>query len=403
MKRLRKILLFLLALLSLPVVGYAQNMGSTPLSSSALQYLYQPTRRWTGGKFVKTSPLSADRFYVALESGAYQNWRYDEPLGSENWGIRSSLRVGYQLAPVHNIEISAGWNQSMLYDDHITVGLSYLFNATSYASQLEIPKRFELLLATGADVEFTESVAVVANAGVRMKYNISPTVGVYLQPNLSMVVHSPYGSQYAMRDVRSALYFGVTINPNRFMSSLNCAFALKTNMLYNAATITNVEVEVPIGERYSVAAEWVFPWWTEDNGLEDSARNRTQMLNANIEGKYWFGDREQRATMTGWFAGAYVGGGLYDFERDAEGYQGEFYVAVGASGGYAHKLNRRGSLRMEYSLGVGYLVTDYSYYMSSFGNDDAWHPIISEKGTFYWVGPTKAKVSLVWFFNQRKR
>ncbi len=179
-------------------------------------------------------------------------------------------------------------------------------------------------------------------------------------------------------------------------------FAVKTNLLFDAASILNVELEVPIKDKWSIAGEWVFPWWTNDNGKADSERNRTQLLYGNIEGKYWFGDRERREVMTGWFAGLYAGGGLYDFERDAKGYQGEFFVAAGVGGGFAHTLNREGTLRMEYSLGVGYLQTNYRYYEAQYDIDNRWHPIRTKNGTYSWFGPTQAKISIVWLLNRKR-
>ena len=178
-------------------------------------------------------------------------------------------------------------------------------------------------------------------------------------------------------------------------------FALKTNLLFDALTLINLELEVPIGNRWSVAGEWIFPWWTFDNGRSDSKRNRIQMLNGNLEGRYWFGDRLDRPQMTGWFAGVYVGGGLYDFEYKAKGYQGEFFIMGGLSGGYAHTINKAGSLRMEYSLGIGYIETNYAYYESCFNIEDMWHAIRKEDGRYSYLGPTRAKVSLVWMINRK--
>ncbi len=177
--------------------------------------------------------------------------------------------------------------------------------------------------------------------------------------------------------------------------------AIKTNLLFDAATLVNMELEVPLSQRWSVAAEWVCPWWTNDDGTASSKRNRTQLLNGNLEAKYWFGDRTTRPLMTGWFAGLYAGGGLYDFERDAAGYQGEFFIAAGLSAGYAHTINKSGSLRMEYSLGVGYLETEYRYYEAEYYSG-AWHPFRDYTGNYTWIGPTRARVSLVWLIDMGK-
>ena len=175
-------------------------------------------------------------------------------------------------------------------------------------------------------------------------------------------------------------------------------FALKTNLLFDAATILNIEAEVPIGNRWSIAGEWIFPWWlAKDNG------SALQVLSGNLEGKYWFGSDEKRAArpvMTGWFAGVYAGGGLYDLQLNNNGYQGEFYIAAGLSAGYAHTINKKGNLRMEYSLGLGYMKTDYRYYEGMENNE---YLVWQYNGSYTWIGPTKAKVSLVWMLNTNKK
>lgn len=180
--------------------------------------------------------------------------------------------------------------------------------------------------------------------------------------------------------------------------------AIKSNLLYDVVSALNVELEVPIGQRWSIAGEWNFPWWTscgraKNNWQKDSNRNSFQMLQGNIEGKYWFGDRSDRPVLTGWFAGLSGGLGKYDLERKVDGYQGELYV-VGLSGGYAHTINKKGNLRMEYALGLGYMQTDYDKYKEHEGIDGQWHTLRQEVGKQHWLGPTKAKVSLVWMLNR---
>ncbi|MFI3283367.1 MAG: DUF3575 domain-containing protein [Rikenellaceae bacterium] len=175
--------------------------------------------------------------------------------------------------------------------------------------------------------------------------------------------------------------------------------ALKTNLLFDIMTLINFELEVYINKNWSICGEWIFPWWSSSS-KESSKRNCIQLLNGNIEGKYWFASHPQRPVMTGWFAGVYAGGGLYDLEYHKEGYQGEFFIALGLSGGYAHTINKRGNLRMEYSLGVGVLKSDYRHYEEHWGIDSSWHTIRKTDGTYTWFGPTKAKASLVWLINK---
>lgn len=180
-------------------------------------------------------------------------------------------------------------------------------------------------------------------------------------------------------------------------------FAVKTNLLFDAVTALNIELELPIKQRWSVAGEFINPWWIIDNGKSNSKRHRLQLSQGNVTGKYWFGDRESRPLLTGWFAGLYVGAGLYDFEYKKRGVQGEFFIAGGVAGGYAHTINKGGNLRMEYSLGLGYLSTDYRRYISEYYGQDDWRAIRRETGRYTWIGPTQAKVSLVWMLNYKAK
>ncbi len=187
-------------------------------------------------------------------------------------------------------------------------------------------------------------------------------------------------------------------------------FALKTNLLFDAATMINVELEIPIGDRWSIAGEWIFPWWTTCGGKnnawsssKDNPRNTLEVLNGNIEAKYWLGDRSNYDVMTGWNVGLYAGGGLYDLELNAKGYQGEFFLAAGLSAGYAHTINKRGNLRMEYSFGIGYLQTKYRKYEEHWGINDKWHTMREYSGSYSWFGPTRARVSLVWLLTTKKK
>lgn len=168
-------------------------------------------------------------------------------------------------------------------------------------------------------------------------------------------------------------------------------FALKTNLLYDLALTPNLELEVPIGRRWSVNAEFQRGWWLR--------RDNTfcwQIEAAGLEGRYWFGNRENRAVLTGWFAGVFTAGGFYDFQlKRNNGYQGEFYIMTGLSGGYATPIAR--NLNLEFSLGVGYIVTDYRHYCVI---DDE----LIKQGSamrFSSFVPAKAKVSLVWMINRK--
>lgn len=173
-------------------------------------------------------------------------------------------------------------------------------------------------------------------------------------------------------------------------------FALKTNLLFDAALMPNVEIEVPIGNRWSVNGEYMFPWW-----LMDGDKYSLQILAGGLEGRYWLGSRKNRMNrevLTGHFLGLYAGGGKYDLQWDTNGYQGEFFIAAGISYGYAHKIAR--NLHLEFNIGIGLLRTDYRHYHA---RDNYKTLLWQENGKYTWFGPTKAKISLVWLLNRKAK
>ncbi len=165
-------------------------------------------------------------------------------------------------------------------------------------------------------------------------------------------------------------------------------FALKTNLLFDALTAVNLEIEVPIGAHYSVAYECIFPWW-----LSDSRQRCFELFCSTVEGRYWFGERDESQQLIGWATGVYVGGGYYDLEWDGEGYQGEYIFSGGVSASYAHPIGE--TLRLEYSLGFGVLSTKYRRYEAQRCGTN-WNLLRTARGKNVWLGPTRCRVSLSW-------
>lgn len=186
------------------------------------------------------------------------------------------------------------------------------------------------------------------------------------------------------------------IEPIAIQSKDTLTFALKTNMLYDLATALNVEAEVPIGNHFSVAAEYVFPWWEKGN------KYCFQMLELGVEARYWFRDNFWKADkLRGHFVGLYGMSSMFDFQHDYDlCYQGEYW-SVGATYGYSLPISRR--LKMEFSLSVGYLSAAYRHYFPASDYSELWIDR-AESGRVNYFGPTKAKISLVVPINfQHKR
>lgn len=172
--------------------------------------------------------------------------------------------------------------------------------------------------------------------------------------------------------------------------------AIKTNLLFDATLMPNVEIEVPIGKRWSINGEYMFPWWLIDND-----KYCLQIVSGGLEGRYWLGNRqsrEQREVLTGHFLGLYAGGGKYDLQWKENGYQGEFFIAAGISYGWATRIAR--NLHLELNVGIGMLRTNYRHYHAI---DDYETLLWQKNGRYTWFGPTKAKLSLVWLLNRNMK
>lgn len=166
--------------------------------------------------------------------------------------------------------------------------------------------------------------------------------------------------------------------------------AVKTNLLYDAVTALNVEVEVPIADRFSVMVEDVFPWWETGN------KYCFQYWEMGIEPRYWFNSWDSRGSekLRGFFAGPYLMSAKYDFQNDKEfNYQGEHWSA-GISAGWCTAIGSRKRVNLELSFALGFLSTRYRNYLPM----DDYSKLIRnpyKNGSAEYFGPTKAKVSLV--------
>ena len=99
--------------------------------------------------------------------------------------------------------------------------------------------------------------------------------------------------------------------------------ALKTNLLYDLITALNFEIEIPIGNKFSIAVEDVFPWWSW--GPHDR-KYCFQMWEMGIEPRWWFRRTDEREVLTGQFFGVYGMSAKYDFQWNIKAcYQGEYW------------------------------------------------------------------------------
>ena len=162
--------------------------------------------------------------------------------------------------------------------------------------------------------------------------------------------------------------------------------AVRSNLLVPGL---NFGAELPIGDRWSVSADYYFPWIWPSKENKDCF----ELLGWSAEGRYWFGkDRRPQDRLKGHSVGAYAAAGYYDFEKEFKGQQGEF-ISAGFDYTYSMPVGRAKRVNLEFTLAVGYIRSWGTNYTvpGPFGE------LYPQDGTvlFDYFGPTKAAVSIV--------
>ena len=179
------------------------------------------------------------------------------------------------------------------------------------------------------------------------------------------------------------------VEPEPEVSMPQPCFAIKTNFLYDFAATPNFGIEIPIKKKWSVGANYTFPWW-----IWSGNARAYQALYWEVYARRWLGNRERRDVLSGWFLGLNAGGGYYDIEPHRSlphrGYQG-WGLTGSLEVGYAVYLSDRWS--MEFSVAAGYGHTDYAKYKGVLDDE---HLVWQHDDHREWFGPTKANASIVY-------
>ena len=165
--------------------------------------------------------------------------------------------------------------------------------------------------------------------------------------------------------------------------------AARTNLLLPAM---NFGVEIPIKDRWSIGADYYFPWISPK-----SNKWCLQLLGGFVDVKYWFPGKnkswDRTSRLKGHAVGLYAGIGMYDLQFTREGSQGE-YMDFGVDYTYSLPI-ARDLLRLEFNIGLGFIRTQYRpYYLASDYSDLIAVPGVKYNSTSFF-GPTRAGVSLV--------
>lgn len=158
-------------------------------------------------------------------------------------------------------------------------------------------------------------------------------------------------------------------------------FALKTNMLYDAILMPNLELEWLISKKWSVAIDGNVAWWNR------SYTKAYRIAYGTPEVRYHIKPQEE---WHGMYVGVFAGGGFYDLCNPKRGYRGPL-VMSGLSFGYMWPISRCFSL--EAGVGVGYMYSRYKRYVPHDG-----HKVYLRTRDLHYFGPLKLKLSIAWRF-----
>lgn len=402
-----------IALLTTAVSSYAQKQGSEGVDENMLRYRY--IQRENRKVDFSSERSFSERTYFFAGTGVEGLYQLGNHPASPGAAIGSRMGLGYWFTPLHGMEVSLSygmmpygyWGENFLGNPIIAntiirnmgVEANYVFNIINHTRRHDKINTFDFLYTAGLNFGAGDKFHYGVNTSLKAVYNISSLAGLYVEPKVTFL-----NFRYLRPSVSAGFTFRFKNMDQGFETPVDTdkkelLFALKSNMLFWVAGAPNFGIEYSFNDRWSLCGDYVAPWSSSfATGLY------YQLMMINAEGRYWFGKREGRPVMTGFFGGVSVGGGYYDFMLDntRTGIQGEFYIMAGLSAGYSHSISSNDRVRLEYALGFGYMQTRYrKYHWDDFDyvldapREQVWKTSI--------FGPTQAKVSLVYLLFKKKK
>lgn len=413
MRQTLKYILVAIALLTTAVSSYAQKQGSEGVDENMLRYRY--IQRENRKVDFSSERSFSERTYFFAGTGVEGLYQLGNHPASPGAAIGSRMGLGYWFTPLHGMEVSLSygmmpygyWGENFLGNPIIAntiirnmgVEANYVFNIINHTRRHDKINTFDFLYTAGLNFGAGDKFHYGVNTSLKAVYNISSLAGLYVEPKVTFL-----NFRYLRPSVSAGFTFRFKNMDQGFETPVDTdkkelLFALKSNMLFWVAGAPNFGIEYSFNDRWSLCGDYVAPWSSSfATGLY------YQLMMINAEGRYWFGKREGRPVMTGFFVGVSVGGGYYDFMLDntRTGIQGEFYIMAGLSAGYSHSISSNDRVRLEYALGFGYMQTRYrKYHWDDFDyvldapREQVWKTSI--------FGPTQAKVSLVYLLFKKKK
>lgn len=163
---------------------------------------------------------------------------------------------------------------------------------------------------------------------------------------------------------------------------------VKTNLLYDAALIPNIGVDIPVWRNIMAEANWMYARWSNR-----PRRRYWRIYGGDVAVSWQFsGDKHISLHDKGHRLGIYASLACYDFQfgyKHPGALSDKFNYSAGLTYSYSLPISR--SLNLGFTLSAGYAWGIYKKH-TPIDDHDVW---LSTHKLRYW-GPTKAAVSLVW-------
>ncbi len=194
------------------------------------------------------------------------------------------------------------------------------------------------------------------------------------------------------------------IEPIKIVSSAtntsenNCRYkrlALRTNLAYDLLAIPSLGLEFSLSHGWSAALDGYYAWWSKPSKVR-----YWRVQGAELSIRKYFGND----IFTGHHVGIYSQLLRYDVRMGQRGYlsggSGTLFTdhpswGVGAEYGYSVRIADR--LRLDLSLGLGWLTGRYMVYQPVDG-----HSVFRYMRQRKWFGPSRLGITLSWFIGKKR-
>lgn len=162
-----------------------------------------------------------------------------------------------------------------------------------------------------------------------------------------------------------------------------------TNLLFDALFIPNLSLEFPLGAGWSAGANWMYGW------TERNARRLVYAYGGELHIRYW--TPQQPRPLAGHHFGIYAQMLRFNVKQSQRGYLSDRW-SYGAGFEYGYSIPLGSRLRLDLTVGMGYLTGTYREYTRQDGCD-----VWQATKRLQWAGPAKAEISVIWVIGRAKK